>query len=446
MPARVMVVDDEEVALKALRRLLEKDGHQVSAYSDPGRALDRLAREPFDLLLTDLKMPGMDGLELLARAKRLAPGLEVILITGYASVPSAVDAMQQGAFHYLAKPLEPDQVRRAVARALEQARLRRAAPAPGRPLADGPVIIGQSAKMRQVEQVIAQIAPTDCNVLIVGQSGTGKEVAARSIHAQSPRHNGPFVAFNCGALSEELIANELFGHEKGAYTGADSAQSGLLETASGGTVFLDEIGDMPPAMQVKLLRVLQERELLRVGGTKPVPLDVRVLAATAQDLKAAVASGAFRQDLYYRLNVVTLELPRLAERPEDVPLLAFHFLARFQEKGGRKVRGISPQALDMLKAYAFPGNVRELQNIIERAVALAGSETIRPADLPPDLAGLRLFSFRDERGSTQTLEELEREYILYILERTGGVRTRAADLLGIDRVSLWRKLKRYGLE
>ncbi|MFH1060448.1 MAG: sigma-54 dependent transcriptional regulator [Pseudomonadota bacterium] len=331
-PGRILVVDDEEVALKAMRRILEKDGHQVSTYQNPVRALERLEQEEFDLLLADLMMPPyIDGLELMAAAKRIWPRLEVVLITGYASLPNAVEAMKRGAFNYLAKPVDPAELRRLVEQALAQHRLRQAATcAASATGAAGamagperaPFIIGRSAGIRRVQEVIAQVAGTECNVLVLGESGTGKELVAKALHAQSQRRSGPFVAFNCGSFSEELIANELFGHEKGAYTGAHALKRGLLEEASGGTLFLDEIGEMPPAMQVKLLRVLQEREMLRVGGTEPIPLDLRVVAATAADLKAAVGAGAFRQDLYYRLNVVTIELPRLAQRGEDIGLLA----------------------------------------------------------------------------------------------------------------------------
>ena len=441
------MVDDEEVALKALRRVLEKDGHLVSTYREPVRALERLGQEPFDLLLTDLRMPHMDGLQLLTEAKRISPGLEVILITGYASVPNAIEAVKQGAFHYLAKPFIPEEVRHLVAKALEHKLLKDEA-ADLRPSQGGArfsLIVGESAKMRQLEGVVNQVAPTDCNVLIIGESGTGKELAARAIHALSPRRQGPFVAFNCGSLTEDLIANELFGHEKGAFTGADSLKQGLLETANRGTVFLDEIGDMPPAMQVKLLRVLQERELIRVGGTRPISLDVRVIAATARDLKRAAAAGDFRQDLFYRLNVVSLLLPRLAERGEDIPLLAYHFLARFSQRMNKAIKGIDPQALALLSAYAYPGNVREMENIIERAVALADSEVIQPRHLPADLTDQRLFSFREAKGPEPTLEELERQYVKHILERSGGSRSKAASVLGIDRASLWRKMKKYSL-
>jgi DNA-binding NtrC family response regulator len=448
-PGRIMVVDDEGTALKSLRRILEKQGYRVSTYSNPVRALELLKREPFDVLLSDLRMPHLDGLELLDQAKLAAPGLEVIIITGYASLNGAVEATKKGAYHFLAKPFTPQQVREVVAEALAHKQTRDAARAleerEGQP-AGGHLIIGQSPQMRRVAEVIAQIAPTDCNVLIMGESGTGKELAARAIHAQSRWASGPFVAFNCAALNAELMENELFGHEKGAFTGAGQTKAGLLEAAQGGTVFLDEIGEMPQAMQVKLLRALQEREVLRVGGTQPVRLEVRVVAATARDLKAEVSLGAFRQDLYYRLNVVSLALPRLAERGEDIQLLAYYFLGVFNRRMNKKIRGITPRALELLTSYAYPGNVRELTNIIERSVALCRQDMITERDLPPDLAAVELASFSRPGGEAPTLEEMERRYIEHILEITGGVRTRAAAILGIDRVSLWRKMKKYGLE
>lgn len=446
---RVMVVDDESAALKSLRRILEKEGHQVSTYNNPVRALERLAEEPFEVLLSDLSMPHLNGLELLDRAKGEHPGMEVIIITGYASLEGAVDATKKGAYHFLAKPFTPEQVRTVVTEALAQKRLRDEAKALERNLEseiEGPLVIGQSPQMARVAEIIAQVAPTDCNVLISGESGTGKELAAKALHAQSKRSAGPMVAFNCAALSQELMENELFGHEKGAFTGAGATKRGLLEAAHGGTVFLDEIGEMPPAMQVKLLRALQEREILRVGGIRTVPLDVRVVAATARDLKTEVTHGAFRQDLFYRLNVVSLTMPRLADRSGDIPLLVHFFLDLFRGRMGKRVRGVSPEAMAILESYAYPGNVRELMNIMERAVALSQGGLIQPRDLPADLAQVELASLARPAGDMPTLDEMERRYIQHILGLTGGARARAATILGIDRVSLWRKMKRYGLE
>jgi DNA-binding NtrC family response regulator len=446
---RIVVIDDDPVALKNIRRILESEGYTVSTFNNPIRALKRLEEEHCELIISDIKMPYMNGLALLNQARRLVPNVGVILITGYATLDGAVEATKLGAYHYLAKPFTPGQVRKLVKQALEDKYLmdESARQEKGQgSLGLYPVIIGRSSKMVQVAEVIRQIAPTECNVLIMGESGTGKELVARAIHAQSARTGGPFVAFNCGSFSEELIANELFGHEKEAYTGAISRKPGLLETANGGTVFLDEIGDMPLSMQIKLLRVIQEREVIPVGGTRPTALDIRVIAATAEDLKAAVNDGAFRQDLYFRLNVVSIVLPRLAERRQDIPLLVYHILGKFRRRTKKKTKAISREAMALLENYAFPGNVRELENILERAVAMCRGEVIQVHDLPPDLAEVELYSYHRAGGVLLNLEELEQDYIRHILQLTGGVRTRAAEILGIDRASLWRKMKKYGLE
>ncbi|MBW1787005.1 MAG: sigma-54-dependent Fis family transcriptional regulator [Deltaproteobacteria bacterium] len=444
---RILVVDDEQIALKNLRRILEKAGYEVSTFTNPLRALKRLEEYSYDLIISDLKMPYLDGLSLLNQAKHLAPRIEVILITGYASIDGAIQATREGAFHYLAKPFLPDQVRHLVAEALNVQSLSREAQGKQverESLFPSPAIIGKSPKIELVKELIRQVAPAGCNVLITGESGTGKELVARAIHAQSTRARGAFVAFNCGALSEELIANELFGHEKGAFTGASSRRMGLLETANRGTVFLDEIGDMPLSMQVKLLRVIQERELIRVGDTHPIPLDLRILAATAQDLKMAAAEGTFRQDLYFRLNVVNISLPGLRERKKDIPLLAYHLLGKINKRLKKDVRGISAETMGILEDYAFPGNVRELENIIERAVAVCQGEIIQVRDLPPDLPDIQMVSYNRPSGTPLNLEELEEDYIRHVLKLTGGVRTEAAKILGIDRASLWRKMKKFG--
>ena len=441
---RIMVIDDEPVALKHLRRILEKLGHRVSTFSNPLRALERLEESSCDLLISDFKMPYLDGLEVLNRAKRIHPDIEVVLITGYASLDGAIEATKQGAFHYLAKPFNPGQVRDIVKQALEL-KFRREQGGPSDQAAVGPLLIGKSPKIREVHEVIRQVAPTECNVLITGESGTGKELVARSIHAQSPRSKGPFVAFNCGAFSEDLIANELFGHEKEAFTGAVTSRPGLLEAANGGTLFMDEIGDMPVSMQLKLLRVIQEREVTRVGGTRPFGLDVRMIAATGRDLKVAVAEGVFRQDLYYRLNVVNMVLPKLSERKEDILLLAYHILEKFKRRMKKEIAGISGQAMDVLQRYAYPGNVRELENILERAVALCQGDVIQAWNLPRDLEGLELYSYKRTNGALLKLDELERDYIAHVLNLSGGSRINTAHILGIDRASLWRKMKKYGL-
>jgi DNA-binding NtrC family response regulator len=446
MACNVVIIEDEPLALKQLRRILEKEGCRVAAFASPQRALKHLENAPCDLVVSDIQMPSMNGMELMAKVRARFPEIECILITGYATLDGAVEATKEGAFHYLAKPFTPDQLRARVAQALAQSRVkaeaRTAAGAVHGPL---PVIIGRSVKIRQVEALVRQIAPAECSVLITGASGTGKELVARSVHALSRRAAGPFMAFNCGALTETLIANELFGHEKGAYTGAEASRPGLLEMANGGTLFLDEIGEMPHVMQVKLLRVLQEKELIRVGGTRPIALDVRILSATAKDLKAAVESGALRDDFYFRINVFNIHLPPLCERREDIPLLVYHVLHRIQGRGAKAITAVSEKAMALLQHYSFPGNVRELENILQRAVAVCQGDVIRVADLPPDLTELDLQTYKRPEGHLLTLDQLEQDYIRHVLTLTDGVRTRAAEILGIDRASLWRKLKKYGL-
>jgi len=445
---RILVVDDEQIARENLEYILGKEGYEVVAVESGEQALEELEAGEFDLVLTDLRLHRVDGMQVLKRAKELSPDTEVIVITGYATVASAVAAMQQGAYHYLAKPYQNEEVRLLVRQALEKRGLRLEVRELKRQVAAQtgyPSLIGQNAKMVALKETIAQIAPADCNVLILGETGTGKELVARALHALSPRAGKRFLAVNCGAFSEELLASELFGHEKGAFTGAHSAKKGLLEVASGGTFFLDEVGDMPPAMQVKLLRVIQEKTLIRVGGVEEIPVDVRLVAASNKDLRQEVAQGRFRQDLYYRLNVVTLVVPPLAERRDDIPLLCQHFLTQVAARQGKRVEGFAPEVMEVLLHYEFPGNVRELENIIERAVTLATGPLIEVKHLPPDLQQRSLQMTRRQRREFLTLEENEKEYIAWILEQVQGNRTRAAEILGIDRVSLWRKLKRYGL-
>lgn len=447
--ADVLIVDDERIARENLEYVIRKEGHRVVAVDSGIQALRELERHPFDLVLTDLKMDRVDGMEVLERCKELHPDAEVIMITGYATVSTAVEAMKLGAYHYLPKPFKLDEVRHLVRNALERRSLRREVTELRRQVDDQkrrPLLIGKSPKMQTLERMIEQIAPADCSVLILGETGTGKELVARAIHQLSPRAENRFMAINCGAFSEELLANELFGHEKEAFTGARGVKRGLLEAASGGTVFLDEIGDMPPSMQVKLLRVLQEKQLIRVGGTDEVPVDLRVLAATNKDLQKEVRANRFRQDLFYRLNVVTLHVPPLSERKDDIPLLCRHFLEKHAENQGKTVDEISDDVLEVLVNYAFPGNVRELENIIERAVALAQGPIIQLQHLPADLQQLTLRIQRPGHREFMTLEEAEKEYILWVLKKVQWNKTRAAEILGIDRVSLWRKLKRFGVQ
>jgi len=445
---RILIVEDELIARENLDHVLRKEGYDTVAVDSGQAAFQELEKGEFDLVLTDLRMQQVDGMQVLERTKELYPDTEVIVITGYATVTSAVEAMQRGAYHYLAKPYQIEEVRVLVRQALDKRRLRQEVTELRRQVEtrrEVSLIIGQSPAMVELKRLVEQIAPTDASVLILGETGTGKELVAKAIHHLSPRAEKRFMALNCGAFTPELLANELFGHEKEAFTGARGVKKGLLEAASGGTVFLDEIADMPPAMQVKLLRVLQERTLLRVGGTTEIPVDIRVLAATNKDLKKEVELGNFRRDLYFRLNVVTLVVPPLVERRDDIPLLTQHFLEKFAREQGKAIRELSPEVLELLQHYEFPGNVRELENIMERAVTLCRGHTIELSHLPPDLQNRRFQVQRRTRRELMTLEQNEREYILWVMEQVQGNKTRAAEVLGIDRVSLWRKLKRYGL-
>ena len=451
-PPCLLIVDDEAPALKNLSHLFRKEGYEVVARQSGQAALKDLREKEFDVVLTDLRMKGVDGLAVLRQAREWQPDVEVIVITGHATLDSAVGAMKEGAFHYVAKPYRLDEVRQVVKSALDVVTLKRENRDLRRRIEGfhGPVnIITQDLGMQRLLDTARQVAPTDCNILVTGESGTGKELMARYVHMHSARSSQAFVAVNCGALQEELLANELFGHEKGAFTGADRLKRGLIEMADGGTLFLDEIAEMTPAMQVKLLRVLQERELLRVGGTEPVRVDVRFLAATNRDLQENVASGRFRADLYFRLNVVNLALPPLRDRRDDVPLLAFYFLKKFALAMGKPVDDIAPDALALLARYDYPGNVRELANLVERGVALARGGLLEAGHLPESLRSLtvRVASTPPPApAELSSLEANEAAHIARVLEYTGGNRSQAADILGIDRVSLWRRIKRYGLE
>jgi DNA-binding NtrC family response regulator len=447
--AEILIVDDERVALKNLTYFLGKEGYRVTATSSGPAGMKALHERDFDLVLTDLRMERVNGMDILRYCRDSHPDTAVIMITGYATVDSAVDAMKEGAFHYIAKPFRLDEVRHLIGEALEMVRLRkenRRLSALIDSFGAESRLVTQDAGLERVLESARQIAPSGCNVVISGESGTGKELLARYIHQASRGGDAPFVAVNCGAFTEDLLANELFGHEKGAYTGAAEAKGGLIEAASGGTLFLDEVTEMPAAMQVKLLRVIQEGELYRLGGSSPVKVDVRYLAATNRDLSKAVASGRFRNDLYYRLNVVNLYMPPLSERPGDIPLIAHYFLKRYAKLMDKAVEDISPAAMDLLCSYDFPGNVRELSNLMERGVVLATGKSLGVEQLPEDISRLRIRAYRSKRGPMPTLEQQEVEYIRWVLERSGGNRTRAAEILGIDRVSLWRKIKKHGLE
>ncbi|MEW5735215.1 MAG: sigma-54 dependent transcriptional regulator [Thermodesulfobacteriota bacterium] len=444
---RVLVVDDEDIALKTLVHILRKEGYKVKGAPDGEKARALICAEPFDIVLTDLVLGAVDGLEVLSEAKQADPDCEVIVITGYASVDAAVSATKKGAFHFLQKPVKPDLLRSIVSQAAQKRLLGKRVRELEQKVADQQTaIIGSSPKIAAIRKLVAQVAASDASVLICGESGTGKELAARALHDASDRATKPFVAVNCASFTEELLANELFGHEKEAFTGATRTRPGLLESAHEGTVFFDEIGDMPLSMQAKLLRAIQEKEILRVGGTQAVPVDVRVIAATNKDLKELCELNRFRLDLYYRLNVITMRMPTLAERKEDIPLLAGFFLGRFAAKAGKKITGFSDDVMEILAGYDFPGNVRELMNIVEHACSLCRTDLIRVEDLPPDLTGMKPFTFRREDGRIKTMEHMEREYIQWVLKQTSYNKTRAAEALGIDRVSLYRKIRRFELK
>jgi two-component system response regulator AtoC len=452
--ARVLVVDDKENIQKLLARILGET-YDVTTASDGSRAIALLAAQHFDAIVTDLRMPGADGFEVLRAAKARAPETEVVMMTAYATVPDAVEAMKQGAFDYLAKPFDPDDAALVVARALERRRLRErsAAPAPEAAPFAFHNLVGRSAAMAEVYRLLEQAARLDITVLLTGETGTGKELAARAVHFDGARKERRFVPVNCGALPAELVESELFGHARGAFTGAAGAKAGLFEEAEGGTLFLDEIGELPLPVQVKLNRALQEKEIRRVGEVKPVAVDVRVIAATHRDLKAEVQAGRFREDLYYRLAVFPVRLPPLRERREDVPLLAAHFLAKHANALRRELAGFDAEALRALAGYTWPGNVRELENAVERAVAIAAGPAVSVRDLPPDVTGgqagalpaelLAKMPYRDAVDLAR--DRVSRDYLAALLQEFEGNVTRAAERAGMERESLHRLLKRYGL-
>ena len=446
--AAILLVDDEPSARATMALLLKKRGHRVSEAAEVGAAIKALAGTAFEVIVTDLRMPDGDGLDVLRAAKAHCPEADVILLTAYAGWESAKEAIQLGAFDYFEKGREPDELLHRIDRAVEDKALRRENEnlrAQVRERFGLPGMIASSAQMAQVLDLVGRVAPTDATVLIRGESGTGKEVIAKALHHASPRAGGRFVAINCGALPETLLESEIFGHVKGAFTGAGTNKKGLFEEAHGGTLFLDEIGEMTPSLQVKLLRALQGGEVRPVGSTQTITVDARVVAATNRDLEPMIRQGIFREDLFYRLNVIPLVLPPLRERREDIPLLAELFLGRFAQRQGRVLR-LSAAAMERLFRYAWPGNVRELENAMERTAILARAETIEPGDLPPHVgAGLALGP-APALAAEQTLGEAERAHIIQILERYGWNHSRAAEALGIGRTTLWRKLKEYGVE
>jgi DNA-binding NtrC family response regulator len=436
---RLLIVDDEQHVRASLAAWFREEGYEVEVAAGGREALAALARGGADILLVDIKMPGMDGLELQRRVKELAPDATVITMTAYAAVDTAVTALKEGAYDYIVKPFDPEDLSRLVHKAAERYSLL----AENRALkerlqaAEPRLVTASGAAMKEVLQQIDQVSPTDTSVLITGESGTGKEAVARIIHARSSRRFGPLVVVNCGALAEGVLESELFGHEKGSFTGAISRRRGKLELAHEGTLFLDEIGDVPAKVQVDLLRVLEEKTVTRVGGNTAVPADFRLITATHRDLEAEVASERFRQDLYFRINVFHLHLPSLRERPEDIPLLANHFLRQFGAQMNRRVDGFSEAALALLTAYPWPGNVRELQNAIERALVMCKGAEIDAGCFP--------FA-RPSREHDLSLSAVEEQHVRRVLALHDYNVTQAAKVLGVDRVTLYNKMKKYGIE
>jgi two-component system response regulator HydG len=449
---KILVVDDEIAILETLQILFRGEGYEVTVADSGPKALAALEGERPDLVLTDIRMPGAGGLDVLTAAREVDPEMPVILMTAQASLQSAVRAVNEGAYYYLQKPFANDELlaicrRAAEARQLkvENRQLRKEIRRRGRADASRPV--GQASRFVVVLELAETVAATGSTVLISGESGTGKEVLARYIHELSDRSEEAFLSINCGALPESLLESELFGHVKGSFTGAVRDKDGLLVAAGGGTFFLDEIGEMTPSTQVKLLRAVQEREVIPVGATKAVPVDVRIISATNRDLEEEISRGSFRSDLYYRLNVIQLHLPPLRERREDVPILAAHFLAKLAaQRGVERVPTLTEETLDVLMRYDWPGNVRELENALERAAVIVTGDTIGPDALPDRVREAprpRLGS--EEAPPNPTMEVVERAYILWVLQAEGGNKTRAAEVLGIDPSTLYRKLNRYGI-
>ena len=458
-PPRVLAVDDEEVVCESIRRVLTGEGYEVRTTRSPREGLELVRTDVFDLMLLDVKMPEMDGIELLRAVRAVSPETEVIIVTGYATIETAVEAVKLGAFDYLEKPVSPPQLIVAAARALERKHLvdltdRLRSELESRHKIGN--VVCSSAKMRKVMRMVAKVAPTNSTVLITGETGTGKDVIARAIHYNSRRKDGPFVVADCASLSESLLESEIFGHVKGAFTGAVKDRKGLAETARGGTLFLDEIGTLSPQLQSSLLRLIEEREIRPVGSDKPVSVDVRLVAATNEDLEALVESGQFRQDLFYRLSVMTIHLPPLRERREEIPLLAHHFFEKFSEELDKEIAGITPQAMAALEAHDWPGNVRELEHVIERAVLLA-EETVDLdaiplgtrgglvdwADVPDDA---RVLAARKKEIRARSVEQLERLFVLKALRSAGGNVSEAARSVGMKRPNLHALMRKYDID
>jgi DNA-binding NtrC family response regulator len=445
-PARILVIDDEESIRDSMSLVLRKEGYRVGSAASGQEGLNLFSTQAFQVVFVDLKLPGTTGLDVLSRIKEVDPEAPVIIITGYASIESAVEAMKRGAFDYMTKPFTPEEVRVITRKALESRRLlfenislRRELEAK----TEFELVVGTSRAIAQVLDVVRRVSPTESTILITGESGTGKELIAREIHRHSLRQNASFVVVDCGALVETLFESELFGHVKGSFTGAHETKHGRFEVADGGTIFFDEISNIGLNIQSKLLRAIQEREINRIGSSKSIKIDVRILAATNEELADAVRKGKFREDLFYRLSVVPIQLPPLRERKEDIPLLVDHFLQKYNKRTKKNITGISSRALKALKEYDWPGNIRELENTIERAVVLSQNEGIDLEDLMYHGISARAAAMGSISGKLQTLESMEKEYIKAVLRTQNENRMRTAEILGIDRKTLWAKIKKY---
>ncbi|MBU0701094.1 sigma-54 dependent transcriptional regulator [bacterium] len=442
MKFKILIAEDEEIALKHLKLSLEGEGWTVVGVQNGLEAWNKIENEGCNLLIADIKMPGLDGLSLLAKVKEEYPHIDVIIITGFASVESAVDAMKKGATDYITKPFNLDELRLKVRKIQEKNRLEKEniALKASLNINENRPFIAKSKMMEGVINIISGLKESDCNVLITGESGVGKGLVAKLIHDTGHRADGVFLSLNCAVFTGELLASELFGYEKGAFTGAVTSKQGLIEIANDGTLFLDEIAEMSPALQAKLLKVIEDREFFRLGGTKPRRVDVRFIAATNQNITTLLQNGNFRTDLYYRLNVMDIHIPPLRERKEDIPLLAKHFLKKHSAKANKRIEGFSQKAMDVFMSYGFPGNVRELENIIERAVILEKTSMIRPENLPQSI---NLFAIEAiDPNRIRTIDEINRDYAEKVLEIAGDNKSKAASVLGISRTSLWRILNK----
>jgi two-component system response regulator HydG len=441
MAFKILIAEDEEISLKHLVGTLQKDGYRVEGVANGLDALQRTEADSFDLLIADIKMPGLSGIDLLEKAKERSPDLDVIIVTGFGSIGSAIEAMKKGATEYITKPFDLDELLLKVRKIRDRKGLVRENIALKTYLGmDKKVsIIAKSRPMQHILDTIDGIRESESNILLTGETGVGKSLLARIIHFTSRRQERPFLSINCATLTEELLASELFGHERGAFTGAVRTKQGLVEIADTGTLFLDEIAEMAPNLQAKILKVIEEGEFYRVGGTRPIHVDVRFVAATNQDVRGQISAGRFREDLYYRLNVMEIFIPPLRERRDDIDPLAMFFLQKHLPKSNKKITGFTREALDVLENYSFPGNVRELENIVERAIMLERTGVITPESLPQSMKVFQIDTL--DPGKVRTIEELSRDYAERVLDLLGGNRSKAAEALGISRTSLWRLLK-----